>query len=289
MRRLAILLASLLLAGTLGIAQGLPNPFDVGLGVRAAGLGGAYTAIAAGSEALLYNPAGLAHLAGLRADSTYTGAMGLYSTTWLAGAMPGLGGGVAYLSAGGITDPQGDPLAFSHLAVVVGGGADSTQLPLVGGVHILPFPLSLGASLKFDHVQAAEAVGSGLAFDLGALTQLDTAWGTFRVGFVIRDLGVGAGLGEGWTSEFALGAALLTATGLIASADLGSEYAGLGVGWGFPGGIEVRGGIQSQGGATRFCLGLGVSWQAFVIDYALTTHSVLGSSHRFGFGMELGG
>jgi len=42
----------------------------MGLGTRAMGLGGAYAAVAEGSEGLLYNPAGLAQNRGLAVDST---------------------------------------------------------------------------------------------------------------------------------------------------------------------------------------------------------------------------
>jgi len=160
-RAIAILLGTLLVGG-LALGQALPNPFDVGLGVRAMGLGGAYTALAEGTEALLYNPAGLATLPGPRADSSYSSPMGLYSVTWLAGAFPGIGGGVAYLSAGGITDPTtGDPLAFSHLALVAGVGMSADRVPMLNRYLRLPFPLTLGLGVKYDRVQMATESISG--------------------------------------------------------------------------------------------------------------------------------
>ena len=128
MNKLSIAVCTVALLMLPSLGQGLPNPFDVGLGVRAMGFGGAYTALAQGTEALLYNPAGLAYLPGIRADSSYSMPMGLYSVAWLAGAMPNFGAGLAYLSAGGITDPQGDPLTFSHLGAVVGAGFPADRI-----------------------------------------------------------------------------------------------------------------------------------------------------------------
>jgi len=213
--------AVLCLAVALGAgagAQGLPNPFDVGLGVRAMGFGGAYTALAQGPEALLYNPAGLGVTAGLRADSAYASPMGLYSVTWIAGAMPGLGAGIAFLSAGRITDPDDNPLAFSHIALVAGGALPADRLPYLG--EFLPWPVILGFNLKYDRVQVASEVGGNVAVDLGALTTLGLSFGDLRLGLAILDLGAGIGLGErneAWSTTVVLGAALEMPVGLILS------------------------------------------------------------------------
>ncbi|HQM38040.1 MAG TPA: hypothetical protein PLN64_03945, partial [Candidatus Bipolaricaulis anaerobius] len=66
MRRAFALLGVVLVGGGIALGQGLPNPFDVGLGVRAMGFGGASIAIAEGTEALLTNPAGLGWSKGIR-------------------------------------------------------------------------------------------------------------------------------------------------------------------------------------------------------------------------------
>jgi len=284
-KKITILCLSALLGGA-ALAQGLPNPFDVGLGVRAMGFGGAYTALAQGPEALLYNPAGLAATTGLRADSAYSSPMGLYSVTWIAGAMPGLGAGMAYLSAGKITDPDKNPLTFSHVAFVAGGALPADRLPYLD--RFLPWPVIVGLNLKYDRVQVADEAGGNVAFDVGALANLDSPLGALRLGLAILDLGAGIGLGErneGWTTSLTLGAALGMPVGLILSIDLAIDRLALGLGWDFGHGLEVRGGFSSQGGVIHFSLGLGVSWRSFVLDYALTTHPVLGLSHRLALGM----
>jgi len=290
MNKLSIAVCTVALLMLPSLGQGLPNPFDVGLGVRAMGFGGAYTALAQGTEALLYNPAGLAYLPGIRADSSYSMPMGLYSVAWLAGAMPNFGAGLAYLSAGGITDPQGDPLTFSHLGAVVGAGFPAEFIPFLA--RFIPLPTSLGFSLKYTRVQIADEGGGNLALDLGAIASLSLPMGQLRLGLAIRDLGPGIGLGErqeAQSLDVSLGAALVSPQGLLVTADFAGSYVALGMGWALPQGFEVRGGLTSQGGILQISFGFGVAWRSFVLDYALTTHPMLGLSHRLAFGFLLGG
>ena len=57
---------------TMGLEVGLANPLDAyGFGARGMGLGGAMTALAEGSSAGYYNPAGLAHGGRMRLDLGY--------------------------------------------------------------------------------------------------------------------------------------------------------------------------------------------------------------------------
>lgn len=282
MRHALALLIVVVCMGAVSHGQSLPNPFDVGLGVRAMGFGGAGTAWATGTEALLYNPAALGWSQGAAADSTLSSALGLYSVTWLAGSIPSLAAGIGYLGVGGITDPAGDPLAFSHLAAVVGTGFDLSRL------RMFPFPAAGGISVKYNRVQVADRSGSGLAFDLGLLARVNTSVGRLQVGLVLREFGFGPGLGEtaeGWSTELATGVALVSPVGLVLAFDLTSEYTALGLGWDFLGLLQVRAGLRLHAGA-QWALGFGFRWSMFVLDYALLTHPVLSASHRFGFGVH---
>jgi len=58
-----LLALGLVAISTVALAQ--VSLFDMGLGTRAMGLGGAYAAVAEGPEGLLYNPAGLAQVRGI--------------------------------------------------------------------------------------------------------------------------------------------------------------------------------------------------------------------------------
>ncbi|MGD9840411.1 MAG: hypothetical protein AB7U87_01705 [Candidatus Bipolaricaulis sp.] len=282
MRRAFALLGVVLVGGGIALGQGLSNPFDVGLGVRAMGLGGASIAIAEGTEALLTNPAGLGWSKGIRADSSLSSVLGLYSVTWLAGSVPNYGAGLGYLGVGGITDPEGDPLPFSHLAAVVGAGFD------LSGMRIFPFPAAGGAAVKYHRAQIADETGSGFALDVGFLGRMSTPLGRLQFGLALREFGFGATVGEtgdGWSTDLAAGVALVNPMGFLLAADLTAEYTALGVGWSAMGLFEVRAGLRLQAGV-QWALGLGVNWGMFVIDYALLTHPTLSASHRFGFGAK---
>lgn len=285
MMRTMLALATVLLIGAMAPAQGTLNPLDVGLGVRAMGLAGAYTALARGTEAVLYNPAGLAHQRGFRADSSYTGGMGLYGVGWVAGAAPSLGGGLAYLSVGGITDPEGAPLNYSQFALVAGGGLRTQDVPFLP----IPFDAALGANFKINTARMADESAIGVALDLGFMTAFPTPLGELSAGLAIRDLGLGMSVGDsrGWSTELAVGVAAELPLGLFSALELSSHYSALGIGWQIDP-LEVRMGVQLSGGTVRWALGLGVGWQQFFLDYALMTHPMLGTSHRLGFGVDLG-
>ncbi len=280
--RTMLALLILALVGSSALGQGMPNPFDAGLGVRAMGFGGAQTALAEGTEALLANPAGLGWTSGMRADSSLSSILGIYSVTWLAAAMPNLGGGLAYLGVGGITDPEGNPLPFSQFALAIAAGVD------LGPFRIVPFPAAAGVGIKYNTVQAGDESGSGFALDFGFLGRTTTPFGEGRLGIAIQELGFGPTIGEegdGWSTAFALGLGLKHPLGLTAALDLTSEYSAFGVGWSWAKLFEVRAGLRLQG-MLQWAFGLGVEWGMFVLDYALLTHPVLSASHRFGFGVK---
>ncbi|HEU68877.1 MAG TPA: hypothetical protein ENN53_06675 [Candidatus Acetothermia bacterium] len=278
--KLALLI--LALVGSVALAQGMLNPFDAGLGVRAMGFGGASTALAEGTESLLANPAGLGWTSGMRADSSLSSILGIYSVTWLSAAMPNLAGGLAYLGVGGIVDPEGNPLRFSQFALAIAAGLD------LGPFRIVPFPAAAGVGIKYASVHAADESGSGFALDLGFLARTTTPFGEGRLGIAIQELGFGPTIGEegdGWSTAFALGLGLAHPLGLTAALDLTSEYTAFGVGWSWARLVEVRGGLRIQG-VLQWAFGLGVEWGMFALDYALLTHPVLSASHRFGFGVK---
>lgn len=267
MRKSAVILAVVLTGLT---AVGQVSLFDVGLGVRAMGFGGAFSAIAQGPEALLYNPGGLAQARGIAADSAFNSSLGLYSTWWLGGTIPNLGAGLGYLGTGVPGEPD---LGFSQFALIAGYGLDLGPL--------LPIPTFAGLGLRFQTTTIAGEGTSGLAFDLGAITRFPSPFGELRASLVVRELGFG-----GWSTEFTLGGAWVSPFGLIAAVDLGSDYQALGVGWSFMGMTEVRAGLRLEAGYFRLAFGLGVQWGSYTLDYALLTHPVLATSHRFGFGLR---
>lgn len=165
------ILIALLLGSTrayaAGSAGGEPlNFLLLDADARAVAMGGAYTALAADANALLYNPGALGrigrHEATFMHNSYFTG----ISQEYAAYASPsGWGAGVNYLDTGDIanatvSNPNGAGLAASRLNdLAVSGGYGRA----VGG------GLSLGAGLKFIRGSIADVEGRTFAADLGAL------------------------------------------------------------------------------------------------------------------------
>ncbi|MGC8962854.1 MAG: hypothetical protein ACP5LJ_02850 [Candidatus Bipolaricaulaceae bacterium] len=262
MRRV-ILALGLVLVSMGGFAQ--VSLFDMGLGARAMGLGGAYAALAAGAEGLLYNPAGLAQIRGINVDSTVLA--GWVAAGYVGAALPGLGAGLGYLGTS-----AGENLGYSQLGFLAGFGLD---------LRNLGFPLLGGVALRYQSTNIAGEGSSSLGLDIGVLGRFSSPFGELRAALVIRELSFG-----GLSPEFVLAGAWLSPFGVLASLDLTSEYVALGLGWSALGAFEIRAGLRQEGGLLRIALGLGASFGNYRVDYALLTHPLLSPSHRFGFGVR---
>lgn len=156
-----------------------------GPGARAQALSGSYAAAASDSEAIFWNPAGLAHLKGRSKDANFSyNALlsGAYASS-LAYAQPigafVLGTGLQHFSAGSIRgyDALGDPTSsFSP-----------TDLAFLAGLAGRLSRFHWGGGLKLIRSTVADASGAALAADLGIQTRQET--GTRR-GSDGLDLGV---------------------------------------------------------------------------------------------------
>lgn len=129
-----------------------------GLGARAMGLAGAYTAVAGDETAVAWNPAGLGDLTGWRfgtsLGSLYDGRMRLANFS-AAGPLP------AGAAAG---------FSWQHEYFTSSAEINADALHLAGSLPFAPDPnLRLGAGLKilFGSIPKAEATYSGLGVDLG--------------------------------------------------------------------------------------------------------------------------
>lgn len=241
----------LIVASTAAWAQ--VSLFDMGLGTRAMGLGGAYAALAEGPEGLLYNPAGLAKVKGIAVDSTILA--GWVGAGYVGAAIPSLGAGIGYLGTS-----AGEGLGFSQFALIAGLGLD---------LRMFGFPALGGVALRFQNTDIAGEGASGIGLDLGVLASFPTGFGEVRAAMVLRELAFG-----GLSTEFVLAGAWVSPFGLFATLDLTSEYVALGVGWGFMGTFEVRAGLRQEG-VFRLAFGLGARFGNFSVDYALLTHPLL--------------
>ncbi|PIR15500.1 MAG: hypothetical protein COV48_14020, partial [Elusimicrobia bacterium CG11_big_fil_rev_8_21_14_0_20_64_6] len=135
---------------------------------RAVGLGGAYTALATDSNALLYNPAGLARVRSSEATLMHNQyALGINQQYIGVALKRGLGFQFNYATLGDvprttIADPDG---TGNHLNV------SDTSLGAGYGWEMSP-DLALGAGLKYFTETLADVSVSGYAADIGGLYRM---------------------------------------------------------------------------------------------------------------------
>lgn len=188
-RTTSALVLAALLAGSPGLAASNAgsDPFDflfIDANARAAALGGAYTALASDSNALLYNPAGLGRVP--RHEATFMHnryVQGVSQEYFSVATRYGLGASVNFLSFGEIprttiSQPAGTGSSFglTDLALTGGYGKD-----IGGGV-------ALGGAYKYirEHVDDISAVGH--AFDAGLLWAVPWV-AKLRLGAAVQNVG----------------------------------------------------------------------------------------------------
>lgn len=175
-RRLAaIVIAGLIVGGARrGFAAAGAEPFQFLLldaNARSVGMGGAYSAIAADSNALLYNPAGLGmvnrHEATFMHNAYFEGAAQEYAAVAL---RQGFGLSLNYLGYGSISrttysNPNGTLGSFgiNDMAISAGYGHDMSSM--IDG-------LSLGGGIKYIRESIDNFSAGTAAFDFGALYML---------------------------------------------------------------------------------------------------------------------
>jgi hypothetical protein len=144
----------------------------LGVGARAAGMGGAFSALADDISALYWNPAGVARLKGINAAATYT--------AWYAGINHNFIGAVL---------PISDRYRFGISLIVLDNGSlnkSTIQKDVNAGTYNandLAFGLTLaggltdrfsfGATIKYIRSTILDLSADGIAFDAGSLYQTD--------------------------------------------------------------------------------------------------------------------
>lgn len=267
---------------------------NIGAGAKGLAMGGAYTALADGADAVYWNPAGLA---GQEKSEITASHAELFSGThhdFLAFAQPTPQGtfaaGATYLSQSNIDgrDALGHPTA--------GFSASDAALALAFGRKT--GSADLGASVKFvrSHIGSAEAQTA--AADLGARRR----FGAVTVGGSARNLGPGMKFDsetDDLPLRLALGAAYSFTGGHCAALELVNGPRGSGTDVGLGGeyqairSVFLRGGYTTQsaisGGsgfdaARGLTLGVGFRNERWSVDYAAVPMGELGSTHRFTLG-----
>jgi hypothetical protein len=272
-------------------ADNATNYLDKGLGARPISIGGAYTAIAEGVDAIFYNPAGLAlekRSSFAASSSRYFEEINNYSTS-LVVPLPSLD-----VTFG---------LTFNHSSIdgVPKSYADSNQRPVIESyfseiknAYVISFAkclrkdFSIGLNIKSLTHSLYSAQATGLGLDLGFfyttsnvplrfglnirnLTKTQMNWSTGNIDTIPRELNLGtAYYGRVLENNFIIAMNADLKENQILRLSLGGEY-NL-----FADFFSIRGGVNPE----EIAGGLGFNLKRFSFDYAYLQHQELGITNR---------
>jgi len=270
-RGLALVALILLLSAfSAGAVENVGGLFDIGISARGEGLGGGYSALVDDETAVLYNPAALGWYKGLGLSSIFTRQFGVasYGSIGLAGSYVGIN--LLFLESGPISS-----------------GDDTFNYASQGIVAAIGIPLGNAAvGIRWRYLNVSSPfTGSGWAIDPAILVVTDTVRvALLYEGAASAPVGYSTGGSDPWESSLRLGLALtlsptpgvlwnatFEASGLFSSA---SALSGGIETW--IGGIGARIGYDGDGPT----FGLSIRFTALEIDWAYTTRSDLGDTHR---------
>ncbi len=275
----------------------------IGVGARALGMGGAYTAIARDVNAIAWNPAGLSYLpnrglgvthAELTANTRYDFLGYAHPTQYGTFAAAG-----AYLSQGAIEgrDAQGRPIGkFQAADSAISMGY---ALKLSGGMR-------LGGNVKYIKSSIADVSAQSYALDFGSQYEIQgmRGPGVPMVGLAVQNLGPGMKfLDQSSVLPLTLvtGLGYRLPVGLIVALDFKhrpygrSNEVNVGTEYGLFSNFALRAGYGSagvvnaaSGGALSaingFAAGFGLNAFGYSLDYSMTPFGELGKVQRFSLG-----
>lgn len=259
---------------------------------RAYGMAEAFSASAADSSAIYWNPAGLARFEGRQVSFTHASMFESINYEWLSYAFKtgfgATGFGLQRLSYGSITARDVSGKAEGSLEP-----ADMCISAGAAGKNIIFKNLSLGISIKYISSQISEKA-SAYAFDAGAVYEMSKK--TF-FSFTAQNFGSSLkyrnlsdplpfimrfAMAHRPAQEFLLEADIVAPSDSDTWFSAGSEYSKK-MGKNLIG--SVRAGYSSSmrdlGGSRGFAMGFGLIYSGYSFDYAYTPYGKLGNTSRF--------
>lgn len=301
MKKTTLILTAILSAAALNAAvnTGAEIIFpllEMGVGARALGMGGAYTAVADDPSAVHWNPAGLANIGKAEISLSYDKWFMDTSNQQILFAVP-LGGGtiageVAYMNLGTFDglDLSGNPTNTQVNPYNIAGSAGY-------GTGIMP-GLSAGISIKVISQSTGSKSTMGFAGDIGALYKNEN----FSAGFTLQNIGSGGGyslpmsvnLGGAFRVVNTKENRVLIATDVnylfndVPSMSAGAEYVFSDI-LAARAGYRIRFGDNNLDGLTGLSGGVGIFVAGVKLDYAIVPYGDLGITHRAALSYQFGG
>ena len=275
-------------------------------GARAMALSSSYVAAADNSEAIFWNPAGMARLEGSGQSDLSLSYNSLLETSYastvgyalpLSGERGVIGLSMVYFSQSSIQgySPLGDP----------GDSFQPYDLAFTGGYAKKIGKVRVGGSAKFIRSKLSDASGSAFALDFGLQGErvTDLGEGALDIGVSVRNLGPAIRLGaiaDPLPFKLQMGALWHISPRLKGMLDGHmpvdeAPFASVGAEWNYPvaestsfafrAGYNVRNDRDIEG-LTGFSGGFGLSLTQFRIDYAWVPLGDLGMTHRISLGFK---
>ncbi|MDD4004725.1 MAG: PorV/PorQ family protein [Elusimicrobiaceae bacterium] len=279
---------------------------NLGVGGRAMGMGGAYTAVAENASAIYWNPAGLVQInrmsatfmqASYLADINYQYAayahrLNTYSVLACSIMMTDLGKikktDVEGTYSGETFTPRDQVFALAYSR----GIQELSDRDL---------DISMGITAKYYTTRIVEQA-AGVAFDLGVMGYYFSSI-PYRLAFMLQNLGTGPKFDQERSplpTSFKLGGSISPFPELLVSADVmvprgNSPYGMIGAEYNMKPydktRLGLRAGVNTQqlgitGGTSGISMGIGLGMQFFNLDYAYVPMGELGSTHRFSLSFD---
>lgn len=245
-------------------------------GCRAKGMAGAYTGVAEGLDAIRWNPAGLAGLAGWQAQANVgdrTGISGPLNTTASLGKNMGRWGGMALAIQLTGSEPEYDQsFVFAH-----------------------GFCMTDQFSFGYDLNLYRRGTGYSAGVDVGLLARVHCKWRFGCFGHNLNHPSFGAETPYELPSSIAVGLACQSLPGWTGSAEAGKEPGHtacykIGTEWAVKQNVlNLRGGLSSQGRVTLYSLGTDITASGLTFGYTYEGgHQELSGNHQLGLAYKWG-